>query len=420
MFIKAIFLSFIFFSSQPSLAAEEHAHLMGPSGCNHMYYWDYSKGMCSPLTMAGMPMKMFMLHYNAFLTQTFEEGPRGRNAFSAPNMFMFDAGTSVGDRHYLNLEFMGTFEKWTYSDRGYPELLQIGEENEDHVPYIDNQHPHSSPIMGLTLSDTIRISDDKEYIKLSFAPRGQAAEGPVAFMHRPTGMINPDAPLGHHLGQDVGHISSTVFNIALRLSQTTYEFSAYNGTEPEPDEVDLPIDKVNSYAGRLTQEFTPHFYAMGSVAYIKDPEVHSVEPSHMERYSGSLYGDTTLKSGWMLHNTFIYGLIKNLDDTSHLTSFTHEFFFHREKQNIWGRFEALERTAGQLAILSLSPNTPKWVGALTLGYTQKVGTWDFNRVSLGASVTKDLLPEVFQSAYGGEPWTGKIFIQIGGMKMWEL
>ncbi|MBR7513301.1 hypothetical protein KC219_24395, partial [Mycobacterium tuberculosis] len=65
-------------------------------------------------------------------------------------MFMVDAGTSVGDRHYVNWEFMGTLEKWPYPGSGTPALLQIGEAQANGRPFLDAQHPHSTPIMGLT------------------------------------------------------------------------------------------------------------------------------------------------------------------------------------------------------------------------------------------------------------------------------
>src|ERR1700712_370866 len=120
-----------------------------------MGVWDYSMAMCMPLAMEGMSMRMLMLNANVFAVQSFVEKPRGENAFAAPNYFMFDAGESAGDHHFLNVDLMGTFERWTFPRRGYPELLQIGEENSDGRPYIDAQHPHSSPVMGLTFSDTI-------------------------------------------------------------------------------------------------------------------------------------------------------------------------------------------------------------------------------------------------------------------------
>src|SRR5665213_2194495 len=87
------------------MSGHEHHHPTGPSDCSDMEVFEYSMGMCMPLAMKGMPMSMLMVHGNAFATQLWEEGSRGRNAFAAPNMFMADIGTSVGDRQYINLDF---------------------------------------------------------------------------------------------------------------------------------------------------------------------------------------------------------------------------------------------------------------------------------------------------------------------------
>lgn len=399
--------------------AQAQTRSLRPSDCHPMEVWDFSMGMCMPIAMKGMPMKMVMLSYNAFLTQTVEEGARGRSALSVPNMMMLDVGSSIGDRHYVNLDFMGTAELWTFPKNGTPELLQIGEENADHEPYLDAQHPHSSPIMGLTLSDTITLSG-KDFVKVFFAPRGQSTDGPVAFMHRPTGMVNPDAPLGHHIGQDAGHITSTVLGTTLHFNETTIEASAFNGTEPEPSKVDLPLGPLNSYAARFIQEFTPQMYAMASAAYVKSPEPHDPELDSIWRYSASLYNDLTFDNGWMLHNTLIWGLVNFYDETSALNSFAEEFWFHKERQNIWGRIEYLQRTPGELEIASSQPHDPQWVTAVTVGYTHEIGTWESGRVGLGASVTKDLLPSEYRAAYSGDPLTGKVFLQVGGMNMWEL
>lgn len=395
-----------------------NSNSMGPNDCNEMEVWDYSMGMCMPLPMNDMPMKMIMVHGNSFFTQNWNSGPRGENAFSVPNMFMIDAGSSIGDRHYLNLNIMATVERWSLPDNGYSLLLQTGEERKDGTPYIDAQHPHSSPIMGLTISDTITLNNGKDHLKFWFAPRGQSTDGPVAFMHRPTGMVNPDAPLGHHIGQDAGHITSTVIGGAIRLSDTTLEVSTFNGEEPKPSKTDLPIGDPNSFAVRLTQQFTPHFYAMGSAAKIEEPH-HGLE-SHLWRYSTSLYNDITFNNGWMLHNTFIWGLINGYNHASSLNSFGEEFWLLKDKHNIWGRIEVLERTPEELDITTSEQHSGQWITAATLGYTQKIAKWESLDVGLGGSLTKYFLPTEFESAYGGDPISGKVFLQISGMKMWEL
>ncbi|MDR3606281.1 MAG: hypothetical protein P4M08_02745 [Oligoflexia bacterium] len=414
----------------PSLAraeadATEHEMKMdqatSSADCSDMETWDVSMGMCMPLSMAGMPMKMLMLHGNAFATGITESGPRGRTDFAAPNMFMADLGTSIGDSHYLNLDYMGTFERWTIPYQGYPELLQIGETNSQGAPFMDAQHPHSSPVMGLTLSDTISFGVEKNSLKLFFAPRGEATDGPIAFMHRVTGMVNPDAPLGHHIGQDVGHISSTVIGASLRLGNTRIEASTYHGAEPEPDNVDLPIGTPDSVSLRLIEEFSPTFMGMVSVARVNAPEPDQPDVAFENRYSASVYWQKPLSSEWTFYDTLIYGLVTQYDHADYLSSFSEEFLFKGDHPRIWGRIEVLQRTPSELEIVGPSnPNSGEWVTALTVGYTHKVASWGGVELGVGGSVTKDILPSDFIGAYGGNPWTGKVFLQLSGMGMWAL
>ncbi len=390
-----------------------------PLDCREMSVWDVAMGMCMPLSIGGMPMKMLMLHGNIFGTRIWQQGLRGRDAYASTSMVMGDLGTTLGDHHYLNLDIMATAEKWTLPNYGYPLLLQIGEHNQQGTPYIDAQHPHSSPIMGLTLSDTITWGQEKNNLKIFFAPRGEATDGPVAFMHRSTGMINPDAPLGHHIGQDVGHITSTVIGASLKLGGTHIEASAYHGAEPEPDQVDLPLGTPDSISFRLTEEFSPRWMAMASIARVNAPESDQPSVLFENRYSASIYTTQPFISDWTFYNSLIYGLVTQYDQASFLSSFTEEFLFRGDKPRIWGRIEVLQRTSEELAIPTLSnANQGLWVAALTLGYTHKIASFNGVELGIGGSATRDLLPGPFIGTYGGNPWTGKVLLQLGGMKMW--
>jgi hypothetical protein len=393
-----------------------------PAPCDgHMETWDYPTGMCRPLPMKGMPMRMAMLHGRAFFTGTDGGGPRGRGAFLIPNWLMAEIGGSLGDRQYLAVEFMGTAEKWTFPRAGAPELLQIGEEDASGRPFIDAQHPHSSPVMGLTMSDTISLGRGGDHARIWFAPRGASTDGPVPFMHRPTGTVNPDAPLGHHIGQDAGHISSTVAGASVRLSGSNLELSTFNGREPEPTRVDLPMRRPDSYAARWTQVFSPRLYGMASAAYIRQPEGDEPELDHVWRYSTSVYNDTGLSRGWRLSNALIWGLINGYDHVAALNSWAEEFYLHKNTHGVWGRIEYLQRTAEQLAIAdSADPHRVRGIAAATLGYTRRIGAWNEAELAWGGSLTQTFLPREFRASYGGQPLSGKIFLQVGGMKMWNL
>jgi hypothetical protein len=388
--------------------------------CRANEFYDASMAMCMPVNSKENQVTRFSLQGNAFFTEITETGNRGRTAFSVPDFFMADLGSGLGESHYLNLDYMGTLERWTTPDAGYPELLQIGEENNQGVSYLDAQHPHSSPIMGVTLSDTWRFGDNDA--KFFFAPRGESTDGPVAFMHRPTGMINPDAPLGHHVGQDVGHISSTVLGASVKVEQTQIEASTFNGTEPQPQNVDLPLGNFNSYAFRIIQNFSSTLRVMASYAYVSNPEIDEPDVAFVNRYSASIYNNFSVCDAWSFLNAFIWGAISNYDHAANLNSFTEEFLFKGEASRIWGRFEALQRTPAELQIFNTGndPNLGQWVFALTLGYTQKITRWDAGELGLGVSVTNDLLPGDFQNSYSGNPWSGKIFLQLSGLKNWDF
>ncbi|HET9868947.1 MAG TPA: hypothetical protein VFR02_00405, partial [bacterium] len=279
-------------------------------------------------------------------------------------------------------------------------------------------HPHSSPLMGLTLSDTIRLADDKSDLKLFVAPRGESTDGPIAFMHRVTGMVDPDAPLGHHVGQDVGHISSSVLGAALKLGGFHLEASTFNGAEPEPTQVDLPLGTPNSYAFRVTQEFSPQFKAMASYAYVASPEPDAPDIRSVDRYSASAYLDLPLDDKWWFHDSLIFGSIAHLDHADLLSSVCEEWLFNTDVFRIYSRLEVLQRTPNELAIGGLpDPDSGRWVTAFTLGFSHSLVKWDGWDLSFGIQGTNDQLPAEYQAAYAGNPFTYQFYVQWGGMQM---
>ena len=204
------------------------------------------------------------------------------------------------------------------------------------------------------------------------------------------------------------------------MGRTRIEASTYNGTEPDPTKVDLPLGSLNSYAGRLIYEFSDNWSAMASAAYLKDPEPHDPDITKIYRYSASLYGQHEMNSGWMLHTTTIFGLVNYYDQISALRSVLEEVWIHQKgvSHNFWGRVELVERSPLQLGIATV-PNSidPKWVTAITAGYTYDLLSMNYGKLGLGASVTKNFLPSEFESTYDGDPVAGRIFVQLSGSTM---
>jgi hypothetical protein len=379
--------------------------------------WDNAMAMCMPSSKPGSASTAVSGQFNVFGVFSEVPGPRGIGQFAAPNMFMLDVGRAIGSRQFLNLDFMGTTELWTYPYRGYPQLLQIGEERSDGSSFIDAQHPHSSPIMGLTLSDTVTLGATST-LKLSFAPRGESTDGPIAYMHRESARDDPDAPLGHHVGQDVGHISSTVLAAQLTLGQVRIEASAFNGTEPQPDKVDLPLGPINSEALRVTYAFHADHRVMASAAHVEQQDPAYPGTTSATRLSTSLYDRFALDGGTLDHS-FIVGWIDRYPNSTSETSFLDEGVFQRGSSDFWGRIEVLQRLASELAI----PNAPstgvgddkRWVSSLTLGYTHWTALNESVQFGLGTSLTLDVIPSEWANAYGGRtPLTARLIVQVRG------
>jgi hypothetical protein len=83
------------------------------------------------------------------------------------------------------------------------------------------------------------------------APSGEPALGPVAFMHRPSAMDNPSAPLSHHW-QDATHITFGVLTAGIFSRSVKLEGSVFNGREPDENRWGIDRIKLDSWSARLT------------------------------------------------------------------------------------------------------------------------------------------------------------------------
>lgn len=385
-------------------------------GCSVDGTWDNAMNMCMPSASSDTGRALVSGRFSAFGVFSMLQGPRGTRQFAAPNMFMLDVGRAFGSRQFLNLDVMATAELWTFPRRGYPELLQIGEERSDGRPYIDAQHPHSSPIMGLTLSDTVKLGSSTS-LKLSFAPRGESADGPIAYMHRESARDFPDAPLGHHVGQDVGHISSTVLGAQLATGRVILEASAFNGDEPEPTKLTLPLGTLNSAALRVTYFIQADHRAMASVAHVDQRDAAYPGTTSATRLSASLY-DRFALGGHLLDHTFVFGRISRRPNSIAANSFLDEAIWQRGSSDLWGRIEVLQRLASELAIPKSSAGSiadRRWVSALTLGVTSWKGLNHELQFGFGACLTMDFIPNAWATYYGGRtPLTTRFIVQLRG------
>ncbi|HUP57175.1 MAG TPA: hypothetical protein VM598_06960 [Bdellovibrionota bacterium] len=340
------------------------------------------------------------LQARAYATRIWQGGPRGRDALSMPNWILADFMRPVGSGHKLTLELRLSAERWTLPDDGSPLLL-------GDAPFVDSRHPLSSPILGLELGDRIRI-EEKGELELTFAARGESADGPLSYLRRASATYHPDAPLAYRVGGDVGRVASTVIGARLTLGDDRFELTAYDGTEPSV--TDLELGTIDSLALRYSRALSPFLKLMGSLASVKDPSPGVSE--RILRYSFSIYTHGELMLGKVTDGTFIVGGTTGHAGAEHLSSVAYEFLQSLDDWRALGRFEVLQRTPRQLAIDAADPDRGRWVASLSFGPAFELWSRGFADATLGFLGTKHFLPGDLIGAYGGNPWSWKIYLRL--------
>src|SRR5580704_16919468 len=196
-----------------------------------------------------MPMLMLnpgdwslMFMAQAFLVETQETGPRGRDKFYSPNWGMFAASHDLGGGSFM-FQMMLSLDPATITDRRFPELFQTGE-TAFGKPLVDAQHPHDF-IMGLGFHYAHSLGEHTT-LQLYYAPVGDPALGPVAFPHRASASELPQAPLGHHW-EDSTHIAYNVLTAGILYKKVRLEASGFYGTEPGENRWTINYGPMNSW-----------------------------------------------------------------------------------------------------------------------------------------------------------------------------
>jgi hypothetical protein len=364
------------------------------SSCPSGQQWDPSMNMCMPGKDSSKSAVMF--HLNQFMVYSSTSGPRGQSRLTGPGMWMLMYDNNLSPTNRLHIDVMGSPEQLTVGDRGTPQLLQT--EN------IDAMHAHDT-IMAFEFRDVVALGgDDKQQLTFLFAPRGEAAIGPVPFMHRQSAEGNPDAPLGHGL-QDGFHDASTVFGVEYQSARTTIEATGFSGQDISWP---FPLHSPDSYGLRVSQGIDDHVSVGASYADALVPT--DAGGAERNRFlsawltTSNAIDDDTLKS------SFIWGQGRAGHDAA-LNSFLAEAVYQSGRNAFYGRAEILQITPEQLAITH-GPTNAKWVKALTVGYERTLFEDEDISLRVGGSYTKDFVPAEFRPDYGSDPRGVKVYLRL--------
>jgi hypothetical protein len=344
---------------------------------------------------------------------------RGDSELVGQNWWMGMLGRTRG-RHQVMLTAMFSLDPATVGKNGYSEIFQIGETYENR-PLVDRQHPHdflmqAGAIWRFAVTDRTAIS-------IGGAPVGEPALGPVAFMHRPSAIENPTAPLSHHTF-DSTHITMGVVNATLEHGPWVAEGSLFNGREPDEQRWDLmdpgPLD---SWSARVW--FQPREWQFQvSHGVLREPE--AFEPGTLVRTTASA---AWFRSGADRTASAFVAWGRNDSEHGDRHALVLEALRSAGRMSFYGRAEAVQvETALLLADHEHEgvENVSNTVAAFTAGGVREVMSWRGVRGGIGADVTLYGVPAALRPAYGSRPASFHIFFRLNReprgtwMRMWNM
>lgn len=354
---------------------------------------------------------MYMIHGNIFLRYTNQDignaGTRGASKFDIPNWFMGMAQRTVGKRGLFRVSAMLSLDRLTMGGNGYPLLFQSGETWKG-KPLVDRQHPHDL-FAELSVGYTHMISKDIDVFGYLAYP-GEPAIGGTAFMHRPSSLYNPDAPLGHHW-QDATHITFGVATLGVRYKNLKLEGSSFTGREPDEDRYNFDKARFDSWSLRLSYNPTKELALQVSQAYVKSPE--ALEPeTDIHRTTASVIHAKRMGNR-MINSAVVWGY--NRVDADHKEhSFLAESAYNFGKNAIYGKYEFVEKSSEELALdEAVYGHHGKFsVNAFTLGVNRQLFTLGKTIFSIGAQGTIYKADRALNALYGSTPVAFQAFLRI--------
>jgi hypothetical protein len=350
---------------------------------------------------------MVMLHGFLFGQYDRQGGPRGASQWGSLNWAMVMASREVGGGQ-LHFRFMPSVDPWTVGRCGYPLLVQSGETCRG-APLVDRQHPHDF-FMELSAVYERELSPDIAFL-LYAAPAGEPALGPVAFMHRPSAMDEPQAPLGHHW-QDATHISFGVLTTGLYTRTIRLEASAFNAHEPDERRWNFDPIRLNSYSARLTFSPTATWSFSAGYGQLDNPE-RADPPEDVRRLVASAMHGRAMGLDGQWATTLIYGRNEGGEHrASHSVLLETEAVLDRHN-TIFSRAEYVQKSGHDLQIPAVDDEERFVVKALSLGYIRELARGRGVTLGVGARGSVNLLPRALETVYGSRtPLGGMVFLRL--------
>ncbi len=337
-----------------------------------------------------------MGHGNAFLQYLYDGSDRGDDQFGSINWVMGMASRSLGDAR-LGLRAMLSVEPFTINGCGYPNLLASGEVCDGHA-IVDRQHPHDLFMEVAAQYD--RPLTSTLGLQLYGGLAGEPALGPVAFPHRISAMPNLIAPLSHHW-LDASHITFGVLTGGVYGRQWKVEGSVFNGREPDDERHDFDFAALDSLSGRVWYLPNEHLAFQLSAGHLAEAEqdIESAARVDVDRVTASATYHRPFRDGSMWASTLAWG--RNTEEGVATNFVLAEANVTFDEQDAWyGRVELGRKTAHDLDIHAVGPDTMFTLSKVQAGYTRYLESWNGLKPGVGATLSMSLVPSALDAVYG--------------------
>jgi hypothetical protein len=352
---------------------------------------------------------MWMMHGDANLIYDHAGGGRGGDKTISTNMFMIMGRRQLG-AGVFGVRGMFSLEPTTIGHSGYPELLQTGETADGQTPLIDRQHPHDL-FMELAASYSLPLNDtDRAFVYLGLP--GEPALGPATFMHRFSGMDNPEAPITHHW-LDSTHISFGVATVGYSWQdKVKLELSSFTGREPDQSRWDIETPKMDSQSVRLTVNPTDDWSFQVSYGHINSPEQLTPDVDQNRITASATYNvqlGMNHENNWQ--TTVAWGRDIN-DPGNELDAFLLESaVVINHTHTIFGRFENVQKDE-----LFEAPDPHEGdifrVNKLSVGYIYDFPESHGLQFGIGALGSIHFVPGGIEDVYGHNPTSYMLFGRV--------
>lgn len=360
----------------------------------------------SPMFMKSLPKQgKYDLSVMGMATANYTDagGKRGDSQFFSNSMPMLMARRETGGG-ILSFNLMASADPIFNGERGYPNLFQTGETAHGQ-PLVDRQHPHDL-LSEVTVSYSHPIGGGLRGF-LYGGPVGEPALGGPMYLHRPSGMENPEAPITHHWF-DATHISWGVITAGVNTDKWQVEGSVFNGHEPDENRYSPDPISLNSASARATYNPTRDLSFNLAYGYLNAPE--STEPGvdqHRLTLSG-IYNRPIGKDNLAI--TGLWGRNYRLGDAS--DAYLLEATLYHGPTSVFARYENVDKDE-----LAGVPAGSYKINKLIFGGVQNLASRNGFDFGLGAYAGVYAFPSDLEPYYGKNPVTLGVFFRIRPSRM---